>query len=99
MASVPELLEVKQHAQDLLTIFSETCTVGFCHVDSKVEVLKGQWCTVCKEDEAYIKKYGKWKTFHMGSNSLCCQHIHHHYVLYQECCTEQSLKEHHHAVP
>ena len=48
MASVPELLEVKQRAQDLLTIFSETCTVRFCHVDGKVEVLKGRWCTVCK---------------------------------------------------
>jgi len=48
MASAPELLEVKQHAQDLLTIFSEACTVKFCHLDGNVEVLRGRWCIVCK---------------------------------------------------
>ena len=48
MASVPELLEVKQCAQDLLTIFSEACDMKFFHANGKVELLKGRWCTVCK---------------------------------------------------
>ena len=113
---MPELLEVKQRAQDLLTIFSETCDVRFFLPNGKVDVLKGRWCTVCKwahkkinwrvklttfqrEDEVYIKKYGKRKTFHVGSNSSCRQHIRRHYTLYQERCARQGLKEHHHAVP
>ncbi|KIM58415.1 hypothetical protein SCLCIDRAFT_128273 [Scleroderma citrinum Foug A] len=93
------MLEVRQQALDVLTIFSDNCTMRFCHPDGKVEEKRGRWCTVCKNDEAYIKKYGKWKTFHVRSNSLCRQHIHRHYPLYQERCAKQGLTEHHHAVP
>ena len=45
---MPEMLEVKQRALDVLTIFSETCDVKFCHSDGKIEVKKGRWCKVCK---------------------------------------------------
>ena len=48
-ASIPRELPVKkQRATDLLTIFSDTCMVKFCHPDGKVESLKGRWCKVCK---------------------------------------------------
>ena len=52
-----------------------------------------------RDDEAYVAKYGKWKTFHVGSNLSCRQHIRSHYAVYQKRCAEQDLKEHHHAVP
>ena len=45
---MPEVLEIKQRALDLLTIFSGICDVRFCHLNSRVEVKRGWWCTVCK---------------------------------------------------
>ena len=47
-ASMPEMLEVKQQALDVLTIFSDNCMVRFVHSDGKVDEKKGWWCTVCK---------------------------------------------------
>jgi len=46
-----------------------------------------------------MKKQGKHKAFHLGSNSSCQQHIHGHYSLYKEQCAEQNLEVHHYAVP
>jgi len=54
---------------------------------------------ISRDDEAYVAKYGKRKTFHVGSNLLCRQHIRCHYVVYQKHCAKQDLKEHHHVVP
>lgn len=46
-----------------------------------------------------MKKNGERKVFHVGSNLLCCQHIHSHYELYQEWCLKEEIREHHHSVP
>ena len=45
---MPEMLEVRKQALNVLTIFSDNCTVRFCHSDGKVEQKRGWWCTVCK---------------------------------------------------
>ena len=42
-ASMPEMLEVKQQALDVLTIFSDNCMVRFVHSDGKVDEKKGRW--------------------------------------------------------
>ena len=48
-APLPEVLEKKKKAKDLLTIFSEKCSVKFSFPASgKVEVLTGRWCNECK---------------------------------------------------
>ncbi|KIM63721.1 hypothetical protein SCLCIDRAFT_89710, partial [Scleroderma citrinum Foug A] len=60
-----------EHARDLLTIFSEKCRVKFVYPDERSEVLTGRWCKICKVDEEYIRKHGKQKAFHIGSNSSC----------------------------
>ena len=44
-------------------------------------------------------KYGKRKTFHLGSNLSCRQHICLHYKLYQQRCTERNIAENNHAIP
>lgn len=46
----------KKQAGDLLTIFTEKCSVKFCHTDGKVEVLKGRWCNECRS--VYSKGLG-----------------------------------------
>jgi len=38
----------KEHAKDLLTIFSDICKVKFCLSNGAAEVLKGHWCNICK---------------------------------------------------
>ncbi|KAG1852554.1 hypothetical protein C8R48DRAFT_562774, partial [Suillus tomentosus] len=47
----------------------------------------------------FVAAHGKRKTFHVGSNSSCHQHIHSHYEVYQKKCAEMGLCEHHYAVP
>ena len=47
----------------------------------------------------YVWQHGRCKAFHVGSNSLCHQHIWEHYKLYKECCAESGLKESHHVIP
>ncbi|KAF8443714.1 hypothetical protein L210DRAFT_861759, partial [Boletus edulis BED1] len=89
----------KEHAQDLLTIFSDICKVKFCHVNGHLEALKGRWCNVCKDDEKCIQKHGKPKSFQVGSNLSCRQHIRGHYDVDQERCAAQNVKENHHAIP
>ena len=42
---------------------------------------------------------GRRRAFHVGSNSLCRQHIRSHYDIYKTRCNEQGLKAHHHAIP
>ncbi|KIK72672.1 hypothetical protein PAXRUDRAFT_65427, partial [Paxillus rubicundulus Ve08.2h10] len=49
--------------------------------------------------QAFVAKHGKWKVFHLGSNSSCCQHIHSHYDLYREQCNKLDIAENPHAVP
>ncbi|KIM57751.1 hypothetical protein SCLCIDRAFT_69324, partial [Scleroderma citrinum Foug A] len=89
----------KWNTSDLLTIFLDTVTVKFTKMDGSSETLQGRWCMVCRDNAAYVAKYGKWKTFHLGSNSACQQHIHLHYKLYQQQCTEQNIAENNHAIP
>ncbi|KAG6372033.1 hypothetical protein JVT61DRAFT_8735 [Boletus reticuloceps] len=45
----------KQHAADILTIFSDHCTVKFCHENRKVKELKGRWCNMYKCTHMYSK--------------------------------------------
>ena len=52
-----------------------------------------------REDEVFVQKFGKRKTFHLGSNSSCHQHICVHYEMYQQCCATDNILENHHAVP
>jgi hypothetical protein len=48
-APLPEVLGRKKKAEDILTIFSDKCTVKFSFPGSgKVEVLNGRWCNECK---------------------------------------------------
>ncbi|KIK84221.1 hypothetical protein PAXRUDRAFT_152944, partial [Paxillus rubicundulus Ve08.2h10] len=90
----------KRNTEDLLTIFSDHITVKFMSADGKmVETKVGHWCKVCKEDQVFVVKHGKWKAFHLGSNSSCRQHIHSHYELYQKQCKELKIVENPHAVP
>ncbi|KIM59138.1 hypothetical protein SCLCIDRAFT_88740, partial [Scleroderma citrinum Foug A] len=65
----------KWNRSELLTIFSDTVTVKFTKTDGSSETLQGRWCTVCRDNAAYVAKYGKWKMFHLRSNSSCWQHI------------------------
>ncbi|KIM60966.1 hypothetical protein SCLCIDRAFT_87096, partial [Scleroderma citrinum Foug A] len=82
----------KGNTKDLLTVFFNCVKVKFLMADGKVEALTGQWCKICKEDEVFVWKFGKRKTFHFGSNSLCCQHIHVHYEKYQQHCAADNIK-------
>ena len=52
-----------------------------------------------REDKIFVQKYSKRKTFHLGSNSLCHQHIQIHYKEYQQCCAEGNIPENDHVVP
>jgi hypothetical protein len=52
-----------------------------------------------RNDTVYVRKQGRRKAFHVGSNSSCRQHIRGHYELYKERCAEMGLKENHHAIP
>lgn len=48
-AVVPDVLPTKKNkASDVLTIFSDRCTVKFCQRDGLVDTLKGRWCNVCR---------------------------------------------------
>ena len=38
----------KQQADDVLTIFSDRCTVNFVLLNGNTEVLKGCWCNECR---------------------------------------------------
>ena len=82
-----EMLEVRQQALNVLTIFSDNCTVRFCHPDGKVEEKRGQWCTVCKwetigitEVNTYQNSKGTMKPIsrntgngrHSMSDLICC---------------------------
>ncbi|KAF9232797.1 hypothetical protein BU15DRAFT_31894, partial [Melanogaster broomeanus] len=99
-ADIPAMVIPKrQHAEDLLTIFSEKCTVKFCHTDGRVETLKGRWCNECRSDEKLIRAHGKRKVFHLGLNSSCRQHIRSHFEIYKMRCEEKGIKVHHHTVP
>ncbi|KAG1729652.1 uncharacterized protein EDB91DRAFT_1085682 [Suillus paluster] len=40
----------------------------FCQTNGNVETLKGCWCNACKDDTAFVAKYGKCKAFHVGKN-------------------------------
>lgn len=55
--------------------------------------------TFDRNDEAFIKKYGKRKAFHIGGNSSGRQHIRQHYTEYQTRCKEENVPEHHWAIP
>ena len=46
-----------------------------------------------------MKRKGIWKNFHVGSTSLCHQHIRGHYTIYKELCKKENIEEHHWAVP
>jgi hypothetical protein len=46
-----------------------------------------------------VKKHGKRKAFHVGSNSSCRQHIRSHFEVYEARCKEEGIIVHHHAVP
>lgn len=52
-----------------------------------------------REDEIFVRKNGKRKAFHLGSNSSCRQHIRIHYEEYQQRCVEGGIPENDHAVP
>lgn len=46
---LPQTLKTKKRqADDLLTIFSDRCTVKFSHSTGKMNTLRGRWCNVCK---------------------------------------------------
>jgi hypothetical protein len=47
----------------------------------------------------FVAKHGRRKTFHVGSNSSCRQHIRGHYAVYKEKCMVLNIGENHHAVP
>src|SRR6267154_4203866 len=51
-----------------------------------------------RDNEIFVKQNGKRKAFHLGSNSLCRQHIHGHYEFYQAKCKELGITEHHYAI-
>ena len=50
-------------------------------------------------NKEYIAKHGKHKAFHVGGNSLCCQHIRSHYELYQARCAERNIPTQLHTMP
>ncbi|KIM58355.1 hypothetical protein SCLCIDRAFT_55519, partial [Scleroderma citrinum Foug A] len=88
----------KRNTKDLLTIFTDRVRVKFV-IAGKVDLLWGRWCMICKEDEIFVRKNGKRKAFHLGSNSSCRQHIRIHYEEYQQRCVEGGIPENDHAVP
>jgi hypothetical protein len=45
---VPDEVKMKNKAEDLLTIFSDRCTVKFVSTNGEVETKVGRWCLVCK---------------------------------------------------
>ena len=51
-----------------------------------------------RDDIMFVRKEGKWKAFHTGSNSFCHVHICQHYTLYQERCKEENIPVHHWAI-
>ncbi|KAG2359518.1 hypothetical protein BDR07DRAFT_1378634 [Suillus spraguei] len=99
-ANIPAPLATKkQQANDLLTMFTQKCTVKFIGIEGVVDTKRGHWCIVCKDDEIFVKQNGKCKAFHLGSNSSCRQHICGHYEFYQAICKELGIAEHHYAIP
>ncbi|RDB23358.1 putative AC transposase [Hypsizygus marmoreus] len=89
----------KDSSKDILLVMSDRVKVRFMHTNNHSEVLQGQWCTVCKNDESFIAANGRRKAFHMGGNSSCRQHIHQHYELYKTKCEESEVPENHWAIP
>ncbi|KAG2076570.1 hypothetical protein BDR04DRAFT_1002809 [Suillus decipiens] len=47
----------------------------------------------------FVAKHGRRKTFHVGSNSSCWQHIQRHYAVYKEKCMVLNIRENNHAIP
>ncbi|KAG1771364.1 hypothetical protein EV702DRAFT_934504, partial [Suillus placidus] len=47
----------------------------------------------------FVAENGRRKTFHVGSNSSCRQHIRGHYDVYKKKCAELGICENHHALP
>ncbi|KIK91264.1 hypothetical protein PAXRUDRAFT_98279, partial [Paxillus rubicundulus Ve08.2h10] len=88
----------KKWEDNVLTIFSDQCTVKFCYAGPGgiLETVKGRWCNVCKASDEFVKNYSKRRACHVGSNSSCWKHIQSHYKLYVSRCEERSLKPHHH---
>ncbi|KIK76499.1 hypothetical protein PAXRUDRAFT_62771, partial [Paxillus rubicundulus Ve08.2h10] len=89
----------KKKAEDVLTIFSNCCTVKFYHLDGKEETLCSCWCNKCKKDDEFLAKNLRQKAFHVESNLSCCQHIWSHYDLYRAHCAAKKVPENHYAVP
>src|SRR5712671_4665185 len=90
------------------SIIFETCpfrrgtfSVFFCSVLGIHLLLpeRGENSQIQRDNTVFIKKEGKRKAFHTGSNSSCCAHTHQHYKLYQELCKEANIPEHHWAIP
>ncbi|KAH9028422.1 hypothetical protein EDB83DRAFT_2319538 [Lactarius deliciosus] len=96
---IPPQLGVKKGlTKDLLTIFSDLIVVKF-KKNEGYETVKGRWCLPCKADIVLVKKYGKRKAFHTGSNSSCRTHIRQHYELYKQRCKDKNIPENHYTVP
>ncbi|KAG1859620.1 hypothetical protein DFJ58DRAFT_726327 [Suillus subalutaceus] len=59
-AEIPAPLATKkQQANDLLTVFTQKCTVKFIGIEGVVDKKRGRWCIVCKDDEIFVKQNGK----------------------------------------
>lgn len=44
----PDEIKIQNSADDLLTIFSDRCTVKFVSTTGEVETKVGRWCLICK---------------------------------------------------
>ena len=47
----------------------------------------------------FVAKHGKRRAFHVGSNSLCWQHLRGHFDIYKERCKEKGIRMNHHVIP
>ncbi|KAG1782816.1 hypothetical protein EV702DRAFT_1041565 [Suillus placidus] len=98
-ADLPDQVQTKKNsADDMLIIFSDCCDVKFTSLNDIVEVKRGCWCNVCRQDENFVAKHGKRKVFHLGSNSSCHQHIRSHYNLHKTECSKLGIHENHHTI-
>ncbi|KIK05364.1 hypothetical protein K443DRAFT_3861 [Laccaria amethystina LaAM-08-1] len=97
---IPSMVQSKKDlARDVQLIFTDPIKVKVVLKDNRVETLSGRWCNICKNDVEFVKRHGKRKAFHTGSNSSCRQHIRQHYKVYRKRCKEANLPEHHWAIP
>ncbi|KAF7770801.1 hypothetical protein Agabi119p4_6775 [Agaricus bisporus var. burnettii] len=83
--------------RDLMLVFSDRKDVRFKDEEG-AKTLKGRWCTICREKAGNNIKLIR-KSFHVGSNSSCRQHIRQHYDYYSAKCKEEGLEESEHCVP